>query len=170
MSNTMARALTPVAQKLCSKCLTSLPFTDFAARPTHSTGVRSACRRCEAEAYKAWRAGRLDIDRERVRENMRERRATGWVAAYEASNPHLRQVRDEWRQANRIKVNERANARNAALTDAIVRGRLAKLLSVPGARVPAALIEVKREQICLHRLVNEMRQVINQREEEHHES
>lgn len=156
------------AGKQCSKCGAVLPNECFSKRSSSSTGLRSACKKCCSEEFSRWWGENGERLRPAKAEYMAARRASGLVHEYEEKNrDRLRRVRSDWRNENADKIREKANARNAELVDAVVRGRIARGSQIPHSMIPDDLVQLKREQIHLHRLNKQLKQeIINQQEKE----
>lgn len=149
--------------KKCSRCYETKPFACFAPRPSHSSGYRSACRDCESTTFGVWYANNLDQQRERMRAAATKRQESGQAAAYEAANKaHLSEVREKWHQSNIERTRETANARTTALPDSVVRGMIVRVSGINGKEITNALIELKREQLILHRLGRQIKQAAKQ--------
>jgi len=151
--------------KTCKKCGESKGLDAF-------SGARSECKACAAKCTAKWRDENPEKDRaryakyraenpEKVRairakyraENSEKLRAS--LAKYRAENVEKEMARlAKWRAENPEKVRASLAKCRASLTD----GYIAELLGLPVKKAPPQLIELKREQILLHRLAKEMKQ------------
>jgi len=97
-----------VTMKLCSKCQTEKPFTEFYTSSTHKSGYASWCKSCESERNKAKtkanREKRLAKAKE-WRDNNKDKQEAA-VQRWRSENPdRTRQIYRNWRAANKDRAN-----------------------------------------------------------------
>ena len=140
------------AQKRCPVCLRAGRAAWAAANPDKVKAKNAAWRAANAEKERsrkaAWRAANPEREKDRN-------------AAYRAANPQKERDRAVvWSAANRDKRCAYAAKAVANLRDDYV----ARVIGLPVREVPPELINLKREQIRLHRLARELEQALNQKE------
>jgi len=121
--------------KTCKKCGESKGLDAF-------SGARSECKACAAKCLAKWRA-----------ENPEKGRAS--KAKCRAENPEKERARHAKYHAENV---EKVRASKAKCRASLNDGYIAELLRLPAKKAPPQLIELKREQILLHRLAKEMKQ------------
>lgn len=140
--------------KRCMACGRLLEVGQFGRHKRKKDGLRCNCRACEAEAFKRYYEKNLDVLRAKSRERARGRSADGRKAAYEAANAErFRAIRDEWRKRHPEKGAESMRRQIAKLNEGVVRAWLARESGIPGRFIPQELIEAKRLQLQIKRLL-----------------
>ncbi|WP_439606854.1 hypothetical protein [Hydrogenophaga sp.] len=152
--------------KTCTKCGVCKPFDAFAKQKKGCGGLRSQCRECCAISQKEWRANSKD-------------HCNSYASSWRERNPqkHVAQVK-RWREQNPEKYRaqhhteaaaaRRAKAHAAAkdqLLDRYVRMCLKGRAKIPSDSIPTSLIDLKREQLLLHRLAKTLQGAANQSKE-----
>ena len=133
-----------MTHKTCTKCQQLLPLEAFAKDAGHADGLRSNCRTCQAAALSRWR----EANRDRTIAYQRAKRA----ADPEKEKAYIR----AWKLAHPERVSAADRARRDRLPDDYVRGLIGK--HAPGIdsdQIPQALIDLKRSQLKLLRLIKE---------------
>lgn len=157
--------------KTCSKCGETKPLDAFHKRPDRPIGVRPKCRACEALAQKAYAAKnlpKLAAARRRYDKDNPEKKKRSRAVDYEQNRDSYIRRAKIWAQQNT--ANRQAIcAKNQALqikelSDLYVRRLLCRRGSIDA--VPQALIELKREQLRLWRLIREFEQATTPTESE----
>jgi hypothetical protein len=162
--------------KTCSRCEESKSLSNFRHRDGRAIGVCKTCERGRAldyyynnkekaasyraknsERFKARDHAYYEANKERHKESMRV-----WRGDHREECKALVKA---WVQRNpeRAKANARAGSRRdrERLADSVVAGYLRMSL----ATASPALIQLKREQIVLHRLAKQLKQeIVNQQE------
>jgi len=136
--------------KTCKKCGESKGLDAF-------SGARSECKACAAKCTAKWRDENPEKDRARYAkyraENPEKVRAS--KAKCRAENPEKERARHAKYHAENV---EKVRASKAKCRASLNDGYIAELLRLPAKKAPPQLIELKREQILLHRLAKEMKQ------------
>ena len=103
--------------KLCPKCQTEKPFTEFYASSTHKSGYASWCKKCESERSRLknqkYRDTRL-AKAKQWRDENKEKQAAAINAWREANPEKIKHIYRDWAQRNRDKVNAKWMKRDAA--------------------------------------------------------
>ena len=103
--------------KLCPKCQTEKPFTEFYASSTHKSGYASWCKKCESERSRLknqkYRENRL-AKAKQWRDENKEKQAAATKAWREANPERIKCVYRDWAERNRDKVNAKWMKRDAA--------------------------------------------------------
>lgn len=152
--------------KVCSKCGHEKPLDAYPFDKRNRDGRWGSCKGCAAAALKAWKS----TNAERVKEQAKER-----AARYRAEKPDLvrarqqrwrdthperaRDVSRDWWRRNRDSANDRSKEayrkRAEALTNSYVKHVLLANHWIKNVDVPHSLIEAKRVQLQIKRLIKE---------------
>ena len=132
--------------KTCTKCGVWKGFGEFAPRKDSRDGRVGQCRPC--------RNGSINATANRAR-------AKAWKQANrdrfrEVNRPGKRSRNARYRKRNPDVAKRHAKTKNARLTDAVVANRLHLRVS----DCDRELIELKREQLQLHRLLRDFKKVL----------
>lgn len=165
--------------KICSKCKASLPIHQFSKNKSSRDGLQGRCVRCHRAAVKACNAANPERSRAAARAwvQANPERAKAQRAAYYLNNksrlralqsareknnrPKYSAIRKNWALAHidraRAISNKAAKKASANLTNSVVANYLVRGTSMRPSDVPKELIEAKREQWKLVRLIKEKR-------------
>lgn len=128
--------------KVCSKCKVEKGVGEFSRGKGRKQGIQNLCKVCSRERNAAYRAA----NPEKVKE---------LVAAWRAANlEKINKKDDAWRAANPEKVKKKNALRVATAPDSYIKC----LLQLPDP--PQELIEMKREQLKMHRATKELQQIL----------
>lgn len=115
-----AQARLDSPNKTCPRCRRVLSKSEFHKNIRTRDGLQPACKDCEAEGQRRYRAKYPDKTRELGKEAMRRRRAADpnrerdYMRAWRAKNGELvKAARQAWHEANYEKARAAANAANA---------------------------------------------------------
>lgn len=166
----------------CCICKTQKNIEDFGKDRNKKDGLTSQCRKCRNENQKKSNKKYRRNNPEKVREacrkwresnpekakkattNWRERNPDNvqkWSRTSYSKNPEKsKEATTNWRNKNRRRFNEnnRKNlkAQRDRMNDTYIKRTLYQGTSLKSADIPEALIEAKREQIKLKRLIKDM--------------
>ena len=176
--------------KVCSKCGVEKEVGGFSPLKNAKDGFRWNCRECERAKNKAWREANQEKVRAKNkawREANREK-ARAKSKAWREANPEEHRAKNKaWREANpekarakskawaeanpekvraRVKAWAEANpdkvrAKNKAGRDELRDSYVKHKLGVSTA--PSELIELKREQLKMHRLTKQFNQLLKEK-------
>jgi hypothetical protein len=151
--------------KTCTKCGVEKGLDLFGKKSASKDGKRSQCKVCDAEAARTARVFRTEARRKQVAALAREARKSRLAAADPFYEP--RRKGRNWRAENQERFREVCRAaairRAAELRDCYV-SRLVVGRYGCASNLPPELIELKREQLRLHRLANQLKQAINEKD------
>ena len=155
----------------CATCHAIKPIREF-------SGGHSPCKPCASVKAAMWRADNPELYREQLlkvypsqrAESRRSRRAANLCEVQAKERARSKRRWENPTEDMKAKARGAANKAALVLSDSYVKSRLqAGVALSPGQSIPGSLIELKREQLRLHRLANEMKQAINQRKETENE-
>ena len=142
--------------KTCTKCGEVKALDEFSKR---REGLRAACKSCISIQSSEYR----ELNREKIRNLMKIHNAKNKIKKAEFARRdnalHPRKYYSNtvaWQKNNKGKVKESALRKAADLTDCYVCNQL----GIHVSDCPADLIEIKREQIQIHRLTKQLNQAI----------
>lgn len=138
-----------VAKKRCSKCGEVKALDGFYFRSRAAGTISPHCKQCVKERAKKWYADNTD-------------RALQNIEAWRREHPdNVRNARRKWDEKNQDRRSAGERRRSRDLTDGYVAGQL----RIPLSALPTDLIETKREQIRIVRLLKNLnREIDNQQE------
>ena len=161
----------------CAKCSEVKLLVDFRHRDGHAIGVCKACESASALEYYYKNKEKVTSYKEKNKERFKARNHTYYEANKERHKASMsawmaihhderRMAIREWQRKNpeKMKAARRKGARRATerLTDSVIANAYLRMNLVTA---PPDMIELKREQIVLHRLAKELKQeIINQQE------
>jgi hypothetical protein len=114
--------------KTCSKCGEPKPLSQFSKDKAQKDGFYGTCKNC------------VGIKRKEYYQKNR---------AFEISK------NSNWQKQNRKRVNATKKNNVAKLTDCYVREVLTKRTNLKGSDIPQELIDLKKEQLKIHRYLKE---------------
>lgn len=166
--------------KTCTKCGVWKGFGEFNRRATSADGLQYKCRDCQAEYRAAWYATNRESEIAKVRAWQACHRdlVTAYAkASYGRRRGAHQAANREWKRNNPERHKElqrnwaarnpdcrrRAAAKAAAtLSDGYIRSVIAAHGSgLKKSEIPTELVEFKREQLRLHRLLRDFEKVLN---------
>jgi hypothetical protein len=143
--------------KKCSKCGEVKLLGDFYLR--RSTGMyRSECKACGNKQTYVWKKLNNEATKASKRKTINKRLSHYKEmdrSKYERNKVHLLELNKLWREKNPHKGAIYHQKNRNSLTDGYVRSVIASSVGVPGSFIPKPLIDLKREQLKLTRLIKE---------------
>lgn len=159
--------------KRCAGCLQELPRSSFNANAKSTDGLYTYCRECAAERKRDWRAKNAEkvrdyerAYRQQHREAFNEKRrglpvsekararVDQWVAA---NRDRYLETKRRYYQANKAALAPAMRARYERMRDELhdyyVASMLCQGTPLRPYEIPPELIEMKRDQLRVHRLV-----------------
>ena len=131
--------------KVCSKCGVEKEVGEFLPLKNAKDGLRGYCRECERAKNKAWAEANPDKVRAKTK-------------AWREANPEKVRARVKaWAEANPDKVRAKNKAGRDELRDSYVKHKLGV------STAPSELIELKREQLKMHRLTKQFNQLLKEK-------
>lgn len=154
--------MSDTALKQCTRCGIIKPSADFPRNKRCTSGTISKCRTCKSDLAKQARLGQnrqAILEKEaKWRELNRDKKAINnkkWVAA----NPDkVHEQRRRWREQNPdATVRSSLKAR-----EQLARSYVARRLGLAIADAPPEMIDLKREQLQIHRLTKELNEALTE--------
>ena len=137
--------------KTCTKCGVWKGLGEFHTDKQMRDGRRSSCRKCNSEKCRKWRGTLKGRQSESIQTAARVR-ARRWAE----ENPGRTQARSkQWRAAHPEAWKETYQQGRDLLADRYLK----KVLG--GGEIPSELVKLKREQLQLHRLLRDFKQVLD---------
>ena len=131
--------------KRCTKCGEVKALSGFPKEKKYKGGYRPRCKECRNEVHRAWAA------KNRAKQAESHRR---WSSA---NKEKLKRYRSEYAAKNPGKNREKAKKWFARNIERVPDHYCAKLVRMPVSKMPHELLEFKREQIKMHRLLKEVK-------------
>lgn len=145
----MTAAPSPVADsKVCSKCLMRKNLSAFHKGALYKGGVRSQCKECRKN---------LSDHEIQIRRVANKR-----FAEKRKGCERLKQLRNDWFKANPDKRRAAKKGQVSRLIDSYVANQLMKEMPVLREEIPQELIELKREQLMMHRAMKKLNEAIDE--------
>lgn len=146
--------------KTCSKCHRKLVVSWFYKEEKKCDGRHSECKECSIHRSRKWNVTHREqtkVYSATYANNHKEALRVRAALCYNLNPEKFRAKSRNWTEANPEKHNEIARQSNARLPDAYVRGCLLQGTTLKGSDIPAELIEAKRRQLQVYRLIKEKR-------------
>lgn len=163
----------PLPPKRCAGCLRELPRTSFAKNAKNTDGLYTYCRECAAERKRAWRTKNAEqvkayqrdyAQQHRDELNAKRRgrpasekdrtRVAQWVAT---NRTRYLEGKQRYYQAHKAALKPAMRARYERMRDELhdyyVAAMLCQGTTLRPHEIPPELIEMKRDQLRVHRLV-----------------
>jgi hypothetical protein len=176
-----------VLMKTCTKCHVYKPLAEFHVNRRNADGLQCWCKNCRRQhasathdiekhrKYRSEHAAEIRERKRKYRETHREQEAAR-VSAWHASNPErvrehkrryqqkhagiTRQSSVRWVQENRQRVRDLKNAREKRIREAAGPSYAAKVLRIRKTEAAPELLEMKRDQLLMHRLITDLKKAI----------
>lgn len=155
--------------KRCSTCSETKPISDFNKQSAAKDGIRSFCRKCQAKKFKIYRQNNKEKIRIRQKSYCANSKAKRKQYRSENKQRILEQAK-KYRTQNREKIRElqkkfipihreyvrrhRLELKDHYLRELITKGNK----TFKQTKIPQSLINLKREEIKIKRLIKELTQ------------
>lgn len=150
--------MSEVKTKICTKCGKELPATEeyFHVHKDCKYGLNSRCKNCHNKCSIEWAKKNSDrVNKSaRIRRSQNPNKNKEYLRSWRDKNPGkaVGYVR-KWKDKNPDKERERDKKCRMLISDRYVKGALVKDFKISRKNIPPELIELKREQIKLHRKI-----------------
>jgi hypothetical protein len=166
--------------KTCTKCKSAKAEEEFGRDEEKRDRLRSRCKECAnadncSEKVRARRRARYHADLERSRAKQRANTELSRRIAEARADPALRALRRRERRAryfaaNRDQILQQARAAAKLASARLTSAFVARALEGRIRDFPKALIDLKREQLQLHRLAKQLKQAATTTTKDQHEA
>lgn len=152
----------------CKGCGEGKPISDYTKREQASTGQKKTCRKCERRDYKAqWRKdnreriNKLESARARKKyaQKKREARIAKMIEKGCVRSIRTKQFTNEIDWKNRMAKKKESNRRRA---QELSPGYVAERIGISLKKCPTHLLQLKKEQLQIKRLVKTIKETINE--------